>query len=129
MFLLGEFDMSDVIQVLAQAKRSVFKMKNGNDFVMHEAQCVVLGDEVKVGVLKINDRVATDNGVLVEVEIDGKKVHVLPAGAYELDYSLGVSWDDKELGGVLKSVRRVAGAGNPVLAALGQAPVAPQKAK
>lgn len=110
--------MLDMIQVLAQAKRSVFKQKNGTDFVLHEAQCVVLGDEVKVGVLKINERVASE--VLADGEIDGKPVKVLPAGAYELEYGLGVAWDDKELGGVLKSIKRV-GNGNAALAALGQA--------
>jgi hypothetical protein len=111
--------MADMIQVLVQAKRSVFKQKNGTDFVLHEAQCVALGEEVKVGVLKINDRVAKD--VLVDGEIDGKEVKVLPAGAYELEYGLGVAWDDKEFGGVLKSIRRLPGSGNAALAALGSA--------
>ena len=112
--------MADMIQVLAQAKRSEFKQKNGSLFVLHEAQCVVIGEEVKVGVLKINEKVAAE--VLEEKEIDGKKVHVLPAGAYELEYGLGVAWDDKELGGVLKSIKRL-GTGNAALAALGQAKV------
>lgn len=111
--------MADMIQVLAYAKRSVFKTKNG-DFVMHEAQCVVLGAEVKVGVLKINDKVATEAGILVQHEVDGKTVGLIPPGAYECEYGLGVAWDSKELGGILKSIRR-AGAGNAALAALGQA--------
>lgn len=111
--------MADIVQVLAQAKRSVFSKPGKPDFVLHEAQCVVLGEEVKVGVLKVNERVAEQ--VLEEIEIDGKKVRVLSAGAYELEYGLGVAWDDKELGGVLKSIRRLPGGGNQALAALAAA--------
>lgn len=109
--------MPDTVQILTQARRNVFKQKNGGDFVLHEAQCVVLGDDVKVGVLKINDRIASECGVLTEVEVDGKKVNVIAPGAYQLEYGLGVAWDDKEIGGVLRNIKRV-GSGNAALAAM-----------
>lgn len=133
--------MADLIQVLAQGKRSVFAGKNGKPpTVVHECQCAVLGEELKVGVWRIYERQAA--GILTEgmapaLDEKGQKVldeqgqpkmekaQVIAPGSYELEYGLGVGWDDKEFGGVLKSVRRVPGAGNSALAGLGAArPVA-----
>lgn len=121
--------MKATVQVLAQGVRKSFK---DGAFIQHECQCVVLGDAVEVGVLKVSDRVA--DPILVQAQVPvvdlrgnpvlddaGKQkietVRVVPAGAYELEYGLGISWDKKELGGVLKSIVRV-GAGNKVLASL-----------
>lgn len=106
--------MKAQIQILAQGVRRSFKE---GKFVMHECQCVVLGEAVQVGVFKINDKAA--DAILVEAVVDGQTVRVVPPGAYELEYGLGVHWETKELGGQLKSITRV-GAGNKVLAALGQ---------
>ena len=106
--------MKATVQILAQGVRRSFKE---GKFIMHECQCVVLGDDVQVGVLKINDKIAEN--VLCEVEIQGQKVKVIPAGAYELEYGLGIGWDDKELKGQLKSITAV-GAGNSMLANLGK---------
>lgn len=111
--------MKAQVQILAQGVRRSFKE---GKFIMHECQCVVLGENVQVGVLKISDKVADPAGILVEVMVEGQKMRVVPAGAYELEYGLGISWDTKELGGQLKSIARI-GAGNSLLAALGQAPV------
>jgi hypothetical protein len=110
--------MKAQVQILAQGVRRSFKE---GKFIMHECQCVVLGDAVQVGVLKINDKIA--DAILQEVTIEGQKVRVVPAGGYELEYGLGISWDTKELGGHLKSITRV-GAGNSVLADLGKDKVA-----
>lgn len=112
--------MKAQVQILAQGNRRSFKE---GKFIMHECQCVVLGENVQVGVLKISEKVAEPAGILQEATVDGQKIRVVPAGAYELEYGLGISWDTKELGGQLKSIARV-GAGNSLLAALGgQAPV------
>lgn len=111
--------MKAQVQILAQGARRSFKE---GKFVMHECQCVVLGEAVQVGVLKINDKVAEP--ILVEAIVDGQKVRVVPAGGYELEYGLGVSWDSKELGGQLKSIVRT-GAGNKALASFDHAAVAP----
>lgn len=108
--------MKATVQILAQGLRRSFKE---GKFIMHECQCVVLGDAVQVGVLKINDKVA--EGILVEATVDGQKVRVVPAGGYELEYGLGIGWDDKELKGQLKSITRV-GKGNAALAGLVQEP-------
>lgn len=124
--------MKGLVQVLAQGRRRSFQE---GKFVVHECQCVVLGVDVQVGVLRIPERLAGD--VLVEgkdqgfdskgqplVDQDGQPAmvpcKVLPAGAYELEYGLGVSWDKKEIGGVLKSIKRVSTGGNALLAALGE---------
>jgi hypothetical protein len=106
--------MKAQVQILAQGVRRSFKE---GKFIMHECQCVVLGEAVQVGVLKINDKVA--EAILVETQVDGQKVRVIPPGGYELEYGLGISWDTKELGGHLKSITRT-GAGNKVLSSLGQ---------
>jgi len=108
--------MKAQVQILAQGNRRSFKE---GKFIMHECQCVVLGADVQVGVLKISEKVAEPAGILVEAIVDGQKIRVVPAGGYELEDGLGISWDTKELGGQLKSIIRT-GAGNPVLAALGQ---------
>jgi hypothetical protein len=104
--------MKAQVQILAQGVRRSFKE---GKYISHECQCVVLGEAVQVGVLKISDKVA--DPILVEAVVDGQKMRVIPAGVYELEYGLGVSWDTKELGGQLKSIVRV-GKGNPVLAGL-----------
>lgn len=106
--------MKAQVQILAQGSRRSFKE---GKFVMHECQCVVLGEAVQVGVLKINDKIA--DPILVEAVVDGVKVRVVPAGGYELEYGLGISWDTKELGGHLKSIVRT-GKGNQALASLNQ---------
>ena len=114
--------MKAQVQILAQGARRSFKE---GKFVMHECQCVVLGEAVQVGVLKINDKIAEP--ILVEAVVDGQKIRVVPAGGYELEYGLGISWDTKELGGHLKSITRV-GQGNPVLAGFDQSSVRPAPA-
>lgn len=123
--------MKSTVQILAPSVRRSFKE---GSYISHECQCVVLGDDVHVGVLKISERAAVD--VIVDVVVpgidkdgkpmvgaDGKAVMVtskaIPAGAYELEYGLGISWDKKELGGVLKTIVPV-GKGNAALAALSQ---------
>jgi len=111
--------MKATVQILANSQRSEFPAKDGRKAnARHTCQCVVLGDDVQVGVLKIYENVA--EAVLKEVEVEGKKVKVIPAGSYDLEYGLGIGWDDKELKGVLKSIT-AAGRGNPALAGLGQA--------
>lgn len=123
--------MKAQVQILAQGLRKSFKE---GKFVSHECQCVVLGDAVQVGVLKISDRVAEPilvtatvpmidlKGVPVLDESGKQKsevVRVVPAGGYELEYGLGIDWQTKELGGHLKSIVRI-GKGNQALASLGQ---------
>lgn len=111
--------MKATVQILANSVRSEFPAQNGRKAnARHTCQCVVLGDDVQVGVLKIYENTAEN--VIKEVEVDGKKEKVIPAGAYELEYGLGIGWDDKELKGVLKSITAV-GRGNSSLASLGQA--------
>lgn len=117
--------MKATVQILANSQRSEFAPQPGRKAnARHTCQCVVLGQEIQVGVLKIYENVAET--VLVEVEVEGKKTKVIPAGAYELEYGLAIGWDDKELKGTLKSIIPI-GKGNSMLAALGQAatPVAP----
>lgn len=104
--------MKTTVQILADGVRRSFKE---GKFVMHECQCVVLGEEVLVGVLKINDKTAEP--VLVEKMVGDVKLRVIPAGAYELEYGLGIGWDDKELKGQLKSIASL-GRGNSNLASL-----------
>lgn len=108
--------MKATVQILANGKPK--KSKEGKVF-LHECQCVVMGEEVQVGVLKIGDKAA--QSVLKEAELNGVKEMVVPPGAYELEYGLGIGWDDKELKGVLKSITPI-GRGNSALAALGQVP-------
>lgn len=110
--------MKATVQILANSVRSEFPAKDGRKAnARHTCQCVVLGDDVKVGVLKVYENQGGVEEVLTEVEVDGKKVKVIPKGAYELEYGLGIGWDDKELGGVLKSITP-AGRGNPALSGL-----------
>jgi len=108
--------MKATVQILANSVRRSFKE---GKFIMHECQCVVLGEDVQVGVLKINEKIAEP--VIKEIVVEGVSTKTIPAGAYDLEYGLGVGWDDKELKGQLKSIT-AAGKGNPMLAALGQGP-------
>lgn len=110
--------MKTTVQILANSQRREFPAQNGRQAaVRHTCQCVVLGDDVLVGVLNIYERMA--EAILKEFDVDGKKVKLIPAGAYELEYGLAIGYDDKELKGTLKSIVPV-GAGNPVLASLGR---------
>lgn len=120
--------MKATVQILANSVRSEFPAKDGRKAnARHTCQCVVLGDDVQVGVFKAYENEVLEP-VLKEIEVDGKKVRVIPPGAYELEYGLGIGWDDKEFKGVLKEMRP-AGAGNPFLAALAklQAPAPTNK--
>jgi len=109
--------MQTTIQILAPSKRRSFKE---GKYVLHECQCIVLGEEVLVGVLKISEKVAEQ---LLEEIPDGQggKTKTIKPGAYELDYGLGIAWDSKELVGQLKEIRYV-GQGNEMLHKLAQMP-------
>lgn len=108
--------MKATVQILANSQRSEFPAKDGRKAnARHTCQCVILGEDVQVGVLKVYENVA--EGVLREFEVDGKKQMLIPAGAYELEYGLTVGWDDKELKGTLKSITPI-GKGNQTLAGL-----------
>lgn len=108
--------MKATVQILANSQRSEFLARDGRKAnARHTCQCVILGDEVQVGVLKVYENVA--ESVLREFEVDGKKQLLIPAGAYELEYGLTVGWDDKELKGTLKSITPIV-KGNQVLASL-----------
>jgi hypothetical protein len=117
--------MKATVQVLANGNPR--KTKEGKVF-MHECQTVVLGSDVLVGVLKVWDRMATEQGILTDVHVDGVAMQVVPAGAYELEFGLVVSRDEKEIIGGLKSIKRI-GAGNAVLAALNPDAKKPEQSK
>jgi len=116
--------MKATVQVLANG--SPRKTKEGKVF-LHECQAVVLGEQVLVGILKVWDRLAVEQGILREVLVDGEKMMVVPAGAYELEFGLVVSRDEKEIVGGLKTITP-AGKGNAALAALATAAQQPAAA-
>ena len=110
--------MQSVVQVLSNALPR--KSKEGEIFG-YEAQVIILGSQLEVGVLMIFHKLAEECGILREIVIDGQKMSVVPPGAYSLEYGLSVGWKDRKVTGSLKSIK-YQGAGNGSLAALNPAP-------
>lgn len=110
--------MKATVQILAPSEP--VKSKKDGSVMFHKCQCVVLGENVLVGVLSVGNRLAVEAGILVDQPLpDGGKRQVIPPGAYDLEYGLVIGWDDKELKGGLKSIV-AAGKGNALLGALNQ---------
>lgn len=71
-------------------------------------QCIVHGDVVQVGVARVPERVLpgyvakTDTSPVVHPDAP-------TPGDYMFEYGLSISYDTKELGGVLKSITPIAG--------------------
>ena len=102
--------MKSYVQLVSRSFGRTFKTKSGADFTTYRCQCVVLqgsADEVVVGVLGVPDRVAEESGVLAHETINGQKASYIPAGLYELEYGLAVSYTDRTIGGQLKRLRHL----------------------
>ena len=109
--------MKTTVQVLADS--GARRTKEGEVFG-YECQCVVLNEQVEVGILMIFNRLAEEAGILHEKQAEGKTVKYVPAGAYELEYGAAVGWKDRHISGVLKSVRPL-GVGSSFLASMATA--------
>lgn len=78
-------------------------------------QCIVHGEKVEVGVARVPERVLP--GYVAKTETTPAVHPEAPTpGDYMFEYGLSISYDTKELGGVLKSITPLAGAsaGNAV---------------
>lgn len=78
-------------------------------------QCIVHGEKVEVGVARVPERVLP--GYVAKTETAPAVHPEAPTpGDYMFEYGLSISYDTKELGGVLKSITPISGAsaGNSV---------------
>ena len=78
-------------------------------------QCIVHGEKVEVGVARVPERVLP--GYVAKTETTPAVHPEAPTpGDYMFEYGLSISYDTKELGGVLKSITPISGAsaGNSV---------------
>lgn len=78
-------------------------------------QCIVHGEKVEVGVARVPERVLP--GYVAKTETTPVVHPEAPTpGDYLFEYGLSISYDTKELGGVLKSITPLSGAsaGNSV---------------
>ena len=78
-------------------------------------QCIVHGEKVEVGVARVPERVLP--GYVAKTETAPAVHPEAPTpGDYMFEYGLSISYDTKELGGVLKSITPISGAsaGNAV---------------
>ena len=107
--------MKAKIQVIfpSEMKRN----KEGKPMI-HEVQCALLDGENLVAVLKIWHREFEMLNIGEEITgEDGVKQKVIQPGAYEIEFGIGVGWDDKEVRGIIKSMVPL-GVGNKQLAAI-----------
>lgn len=71
-------------------------------------QCIVHGEKIEVGVARVPERVLP--GYVAKTDTTPVVHPDAPTpGDYMFEYGLGISYDMKELGGVLKSITPVAG--------------------
>lgn len=72
-------------------------------------QCIVHGEKVEVGVARVPERVLP--GYVAKTETAPAVHPEAPTpGDYMFEYGLSISYDTKELGGVLKSITPISGA-------------------
>jgi hypothetical protein len=89
--------MKTKIQILAAERRENVYEGNRRS-VTYNCQCVVYGEKIEVGTLRVSL-------ALVEPWL---KDDQLPPGWYELEYGLAVSFQDRSIGGRLKSINPAA---------------------
>jgi hypothetical protein len=96
--------MKTKVQIIATERReNVYE--GGRKSISYNCQCVVFGEKMEVGVLRISHALAEP----------WLKDDQLPPGIYELEYGLAVSFKDRSVGGQLKSISLVAdGAKSPI---------------
>ena len=72
-------------------------------------QCIVHGEKIEVGIARVPERVLP--GYVAKTETSPVVHPDAPTpGDYMFEYGLAVSYDTKELGGVLKSITPLSGA-------------------
>jgi len=87
--------MKTRVTILASEPRE-FTNKSGKKTTTFICQCIVHGDKVEVGVLRLRES-------LVPGYVEGQAPVTPMPGDYLAEFGLQVAWDSKELGGTLKA--------------------------
>lgn len=85
--------MKTRVQIIATERREAV-YEGGKKSISYNCQCVVFGEKMEVGVLRVSHALAEP--LLRDDQ--------LPPGMYELEYGLVVSFKDRSVQGQLKSI-------------------------
>lgn len=88
--------MKTRVTLLASEARE-FTNKSGKKTTTFICQCIVHGDKVEVGVLRLRE-------TLVPGYVDGQPPVAPTPGDYLAEFGLQIDWQTKELGGALKAL-------------------------
>jgi hypothetical protein len=89
--------MKTKVQIIATERRE-FTNERRITSVTYFCQCVVFGERVEVGVLRVSGALAAPF----------LKDEQFPPGMYELEYGLAISFQDRSIGGRLIGINPVA---------------------